>query len=100
MLERLADLLREYTTANAGQGPSSTKLVYVHAGLASVYCATVATLGGVSAYLFQGHADGVFWAAVGALWVNALAFASSVQKGQHRAAAKVALGQQAGEGKP
>lgn len=100
-MQRLVDFLREYTTASAGQGPSSTKLVWLTAGLASAYCATLMTVGGVSVYVFLGKADGVYWTAVGALWVNTLGFAAQVLRGQHQVAKDIALGQQVlDEGKP
>lgn len=99
MIERLAAFLREAQSHTVGQGVSSTKVVWLWAGLASVYCAALATVGGVSVYVFLQIADGIYWTGVGALWVNALGFAGSVQKAQHRAAKEIALGQQA-EAKP
>jgi uncharacterized membrane protein len=93
MFERLSDFLREAQSKTAGSGVSSTKVVWLWAGLASVYSAVLTTVGGVSVYVWQGKADPVYWTAVGALWVNALGFASSVQKGQHKAAKEIALGQ-------
>lgn len=91
MLDRILAFLKEYTARTAGDGPSTTKLVWLHAGLVSVYCAALATVGGVSVYLFQGKADSTYWLGVGALWVNSLGFASSVQRGQHKAAAEIAI---------
>jgi hypothetical protein len=95
MLERLAAFLREAQSATAGDGVSSTKVVWLWAGLASVYCATLATVGGVGVYVFLGAADGIYWTGVGALWVNALGFAAGVQKSAHANAKEIALGQQA-----
>lgn len=100
MIERIAAFLREAQSKTAGAGVSSTKTVWLWAGLASIYSATLATLGGVSAYIWQSKADPVYWTAVGALWVNALGFAASVQKGQHRAAKEITLAQQGGEAQP
>lgn len=99
MLERLAAFLREAQSHTAGQGVSSTKVVWLWAGLASVCCAVLATVGGVLVYVFLQIADAVYWAGVGGLWTAALGFASSVQRSQHRAATEVALGQQ-GDAKP
>ena len=96
MLERLVEFLKRYTIPSGGQGPSTTKLVWMTAGLASVYCAVVGTLAGVSVYVFLGRADSTYWLAIGGLWTAALGFAQSVAKAQHRAAVDVALGQQAG----
>lgn len=98
MLERLAAFLREAQSNTAGQGVSSTKVVWFWAGLTSVYCAALSTVGGVSVYVFLQKADAVYWAGVGALWTAALGFASSVQRAQHRAAVEVALGQQSTDG--
>lgn len=100
MLERLGSFLREAQSKTAGSGVSSTKVVWLWAGMASVYSATLATLGGVSVYVCLGKADPVFWTAAGALWVNSLGFASSVQRGQHRAAKEIALAQQVGDPQP
>jgi hypothetical protein len=100
MLERLAAFLREAQSATAGQGVSSTKVVWLWAGLASVFSAVLATVGGVSVYVFLQRADGIYWAGVGALWVNALGFAGSVQKAQHQAAKEIALAQPVGAAGP
>ena len=93
MLERLAAFLREAQSHTAGQGVSSTKVVWFWAGLSAVYCAVLSTVGGVSVYVCLQKADAVYWAGVGAMWTAALGFAASVQKAQHRAATEIALGQ-------
>ena len=100
MLERLAAFLREAQSHTAGQGVSSTKVVWFWAGISSVYCAVLGTVGGISVYVFLQVADGIYWTAIGAMWVNTLAFASSVQKSQHRAAREIALGQPAEGAQP
>jgi len=93
MLERLAAFLREAQSATAGSGVSSTKVVWLWAGLASVYCAVLTTVGGVSVYVFLQKADPIYWTAVGALWLNALGFASGVQRAAHSNAKEIALAQ-------
>ncbi len=100
MLERLVAFLREAQSATAGQGVSSTKVVWLWAGLASVYCAVLATVGGVTVYVFLQKADAIYWTAVGALWVNALGFAAGVQKAQHQAVKEIALAQPVGAAAP
>jgi hypothetical protein len=100
MIERLAAFLREAQSATAGDGVSSTKVVWLWAGLGSIYCAVLTTVGGVSVYVFLRVADGIYWTAVGALWVNVLAFASNVQKAAHTNAKEIALGQSAEGGQP
>lgn len=99
MLERLAAFLREAQSHTAGQGVSSTKVVWFWAGMGSVYCAILTTVGGVAVYVFLQQADAVYWAGVGGLWTATLGFAGSVLKAQHRAAKEIALGQ-SGEAKP
>lgn len=93
MVERLLRFLQAYTIPSGGQGPSTTKLVWLTAGLASVYSATVGTLAGVSVYIFLGRSDATYWVFIGSLWTAALGFAQSVQKSQHRAATEIALNQ-------
>lgn len=100
MLERLAAFLREAQSHTAGQGVSSTKVVWFWAGLASVYCAVLATVGGVAVYVFLQKADAVYWTGVGALWTAALGFAGSVQKSQHQVAKEIALAQPVGAAAP
>ena len=100
MLDRLAAFLREAQSSTAGDGVSSTKIVWLWAGLASIYCAVITTVGGVSVYVFLRVADGVYWTAVGALWVNVLAFASNVQKAAHANAKEIALAQPPEGGQP
>lgn len=95
MLERLAAFLREAQSHMAGSGVSSTKVVWLWAGLASIYCATLATVADVACYVFLNRSDNAFHLFVGALWVNALGFAGSVQKAAHANAKEIALGQQA-----
>ena len=72
---------------------SSTKLVWLTNGMLSCYCATLATIAGVSVYLFLGKADAIYWTAAGALWVNALGFASTVQKNSHNVTKEITLAQ-------
>ncbi len=100
MLERLAAFLREAQSATAGQGVSSTKVVWFWAGLSAVYSAVLSTVGGVAVYVFLQRADAVYWAGVSGLWTVALGFAGSVQKAQHQAAKEIALAQPVGAAAP
>lgn len=93
MLERIAAFLREAASKTAGSGLSSTKLVWLSNGMLSCYCATLATIGGVSVYVWLQEADPIYWTAVGALWVNALGFASSVQRNSHNVAKEITIAQ-------
>ena len=63
-----------------GQGASTTKIVYVTAGLWGVYSALLMTLGMVFVYIFQGRVDATYAATCGGLWVTVFGFASSAQK--------------------
>lgn len=94
MFERLAAFLREAQSHTAGLGVSSTKVVWLWAGLASVYGATLATVGGVSVYVFLQKADPIYWGSVSALWGLALGFAGSVQKAANTNAKEITLSQQ------
>ena len=90
----LAKLLREAATSTAGSGVSSTKLVWLSNGMLSCYCATIATVGGVGVYVSLQRADGVYWTAVGALWVNALGFATSAKKHQNQTLKELTIASQ------
>lgn len=101
-MRRIADLYLKLISPQQGDGPSSTKWVYLHAGALSIYCATLATVGGVAVYVFLQKADGIYWAAVGGMWINALGFATSAKKHQTTATKEMSLAQgtTAGAGAP
>ena len=63
-----------------GQGASTTKIVYLTAGLWGVYSALLMTLGMVAVYIFNGRVDATYAATCGGLWVTVFGFASSAQK--------------------
>ena len=90
----LAKLLREAATSTAGSGVSSTKLVWLSNGMLSCYCATLATLAGVSTYIFKEKADPVYWTAVGAMWAVSTGFATSAKKNQTQAAKEISIASQ------
>lgn len=94
MLDRFETMLREACSFTSGSGISSTKLVWLSNGMSACYCATLATLGGVSAYLFQGHADAIYWSAVTALWTISVGFATSAKKNQTSATKEITLANQ------
>lgn len=83
-----SDFEVKLVTPGKGDGPSSTRYVYLRAGTLSVYAAFMATFACVIVYAMDGHkADGGFLAFAAGLWLNALGFASSVKKNQANAAA-------------
>lgn len=95
------DLYLQLISPQQGTGPSSTKWVYLHAGALSIYCATLATIGGIAVYVCLQQADGIYWTAVGALWVNALGFATNAKNHQATASKEIQIAQQsAGTGAP
>lgn len=78
-----SDFEIKLVTPGKGDGPSSTRYVYLRAGALSVYAAFLATTAAVAVYMMDGHkADAVFLGFAGALWLNALGFASNVKKHQ------------------
>lgn len=89
----LKGLYLQLISPQANGGPSATKWVYLHAGALSTYCATLATVGGVAVYVTWRTADAIYWTAVGALWVNALGFATSAKKHAATATKEVTLAQ-------
>ena len=93
-LIRVEQKLTEALSSTAGKGISSTKVVWFTNGILACYCSVLATLAGVSVYIFQQKADGIYWTAVGALWTASLGFAQSVKKAQTQAAKEIALANQ------
>ena len=102
MFEGIASFLREAQSHTAGQGVSSTKVVWFWAGLGAVYCAILTTVGGVAVYLFLQKADAIYWGSVATLWGLALGFAGNVQKAANTNAKEITLAQgpSAEESKP
>lgn len=90
----LSKILHAAISATSGQGVSSTKIVWLSNGMLSCYCATLATAGGVGVYVFLQKADPIYWAGVGALWVNALGFATSAKKNQNQTTKEITLASQ------
>lgn len=95
---RAYDLYLKLISPQAGDGPSSTKWVFLHAGALSIYCATLASVGGVMVYLCFRIADAVYWAAVGGLWTAALGFATSAKKHQTTASKEIQIANGAKDG--
>jgi uncharacterized membrane protein len=87
----MKDLLMQLISATRGNGPSSTRLVYLVNGMAAVFCALVMTIGGIIVYCAAGKADAVYWTAVAALWTATLGFGAKTKKEQQKASAEIAL---------
>jgi uncharacterized membrane protein len=87
----MKDLLRNLISATQGNGPSSTRLVYLVNGLAAVFCALVMTIGGIIVYCGRGRADAVYWTSAAALWTATLGFGAKTKNEQQRASKEIAL---------
>jgi uncharacterized membrane protein len=87
----MKDLLTQLISATRGNGPSSTRLVYLVNGLAAVFCALVMTIGGILVYCNAGKADAVYWAAVAALWTATLGFGARTKNQQQKGSTEIAL---------
>jgi uncharacterized membrane protein len=85
------NLIHNLITATQGNGPSSTRLVYLVNGLASVFCAIVMTLGGIIVYCALGKADAVYWTSAAALWTATLGFGAKTKNEQQKASKEIAL---------
>jgi len=87
----MAKLFRDASTPSAGQGVSSTKLVWLYDGLLAGWCASLMTVGGVSVYIFLGHADPIYWGATTGMWTIALGFANNVKNNQTQATKEITI---------
>jgi hypothetical protein len=88
----MKELFFSLISATRGNGPSSTRLVYLVNGLAAVFCALVMTIGGIIVYCAAGKADAVYWTTVAALWTATLGFGSKTKNEQQKATTEIALG--------
>ena len=86
--------LESAVSTTAGSGISSTKVVWFSNGMLACYCATLASIGGVSKYLFQDKADPVYWTAVSALWIASMGFATSAKKSQNQTTKEISIASQ------
>jgi uncharacterized membrane protein len=87
----MKDLVIQLISATRGNGPSSTRLVYLVNGVAAVFCAFVMTIGGILVYCSAGKADAIYWAAVAALWTATLGFGARTKSQQQKGATEIAL---------
>ena len=70
-------------SATGGSGPSSARAMYVAGCAAGISCGVALILGGVWVYLGEAHhADGVYWSAATAYWVNLMAFIAATKMRQ------------------
>lgn len=78
----MGEIFRKLISYTGQAGPSSTKFVWLHAGIGSMICSCLMVAGGVGMYIGFKAADPTYWAAVVALWTATLGFAGSVKKNQ------------------
>ena len=74
-----------------GRGPSSTRLIYLINGVAAVFCAIVATMGGTIVYCARSEADAVYWTGVAALWTATLGFGAKAKNEQQKATKEITV---------
>ena len=75
----------QLVSATHGQGPSSTRFIYLISHLAASFSALMASLGGVYSYCATGKpADKVYWAGVATLWMATLGAGTFAKYDQQR----------------
>lgn len=74
------ELLLKLIGSTQGEGPSSTKLVYLTNGMLAAYCATLGTVAIISVYIWFRVVDPIICGFVSALWVTSIGFASGAKK--------------------
>ena len=87
------DLLR----STAGDGRSVTRFAYLWATVAAISCGVLLVLAGIIVYLKATHtADGVYWTAVGAFWINLFGFVTALKMRQSKDSKDIAVAQTKG----
>lgn len=81
-IQKIRDWVRILmSSVYTGKGtPSTTKIVYITAGLWGTYAALLMTFALAGVYVFTGHCDTAFATAMGSLWIGVWGFATSAQK--------------------
>lgn len=82
---------RELISATQGEGPSSTRFVYLVSSLVAALCGLLMTVGGVVAYCRDGTAESSYWAAVVALWTAKLGICGWAKTEQQKKSAEITL---------
>jgi hypothetical protein len=81
VIKKLLDALVRATSTLDGKSGCSTRIVWLTAGFAGILAAFIITVVGCVVYIIPPQeADPIYWAAVGALWVNIFAFTSHTKK--------------------
>jgi len=91
----MKSFLQSLISATHGQGPSSTRLIYLLNGLAAVFSALVMTIGGIFVYCHDRTANPAYWTGAAAMWTATLGFGARAKTEQQKATKEIALGRQA-----
>lgn len=87
----MMNLFNSLISSTHGQGPSSTRLVYLMNGLAAVMCALLMTIGGIIVYCVTGNANATYWTGTVALWTATLGFGARAKNEQQKSSKEIAL---------
>ena len=102
MNEKLKELfdklgtLRLAAWQTKGQGPSSTKIVYMNVGLAAIYGWLLLVCAMAGVYIGYQHVDGTLAALVGSLLLTIVGFATQAQRDKNKATANAQIEQSKG----
>ena len=76
----IRDLFNQLIRPNQNGGPSSTKLVYLQAGVLSAYSAFLGTMAAIGRFMAYGTADPTWCGFLVGLWGIVIGFASGAKK--------------------
>lgn len=83
----------QLVSATKGEGPSTTRFVYLVSGLMAALCGLLMTIGGVLRYCAQGTADSTYWMAVVSLWTVKLGIGGWAKTDQQKHTEEITLKQ-------
>ncbi|HTR67802.1 MAG TPA: hypothetical protein VMH85_18620 [Terriglobales bacterium] len=82
----------QLVSATRGQGPSSTRFIYLVTHLAAVFCAVMMSIGGILVYCVRSGADAHYWWAVSGIWATTLGVGGLAKVDQQKRSKDLALG--------
>jgi hypothetical protein len=80
-------LLKLAVFQTGGEGPSSTKIVYLNVGLIAIYGWLLMVITFCAVYACSGEADGVFAGVIGSVLLAIVGFATNAQNTKNKATA-------------
>jgi hypothetical protein len=89
----MSSFFTQLVSATKGEGPSTTRFVYLVSGLMASFCALLMTIGGVLRYCAQGTADSAYWMAVVSLWTVKLGIGGWAKTDQQKHTEEIAVKQ-------